>query len=90
MLLMLNSGLVTVKLLVVFTVTPLTKTLIGPLVAPVGTVTWMLPAVALEMTAGVPLKVTAALLPPSRRPDPAMVTGVPTGPLAGEKPVTAG
>ena len=34
---MLICGAVTVKLLELFTVSPLTRTLIGPLVAPVGT-----------------------------------------------------
>src|SRR5271165_4667523 len=84
MLLMLSCELVTVKLVGAIRVTPLTVMSILPLVAPAGTVTWMLPAVSPVMVAGVPLKVTAALPPPSRRFVPVMVTGVPTGPLVGE------
>ena len=75
---------VTVKLLELFTVLPLAWTLTGPLVAPAGTLTWMLVLDWLRMVAGMPLKVTAPLPPPSIRPVPVMVTGVPAGPLAGE------
>ena len=71
-------------------VSPLTWTLIGPVVAPAGTSTRMLVLVSLRMLAGVPLKVTVALSPPSSRLVPVMVTGVPTGPLVGERPVMAG
>ena len=49
------------KLLELFTVLPLTRTLTGPLVAPAGTFTWMLVLDWLRMAAGVPLKVTMPL-----------------------------
>ena len=72
----------TVKLVAAIRVTPLTRRAAAR-VAPAGTLTWIW-LVSLTIAAGIPLKVTVALFPPSRRLEPVMVTGVPTAPLPGE------
>ena len=59
-------------------------TVIGPLVAPVGTLTTSLVAPSELMLAGVPLNFTTEL---ELNPTPVIVTGVPAGPLLGLKPV---
>src|SRR5438093_2848064 len=78
---------VTVKLLALVAVPPGVVTLIGPVVAPLGTVAviWVL---ELEvMVAATPLKVT--LVAPVRL-FPLMVTEVPTGPLVGVNELIVG
>jgi hypothetical protein len=82
-----ETGCVTVKLDDVVTVPPGAVTAIGPATAPAGTVAVSCVSVATVYVAGVPAKVTA--LAPAR-PDPVMVTAVPTGPLVGAKDVTVG
>jgi hypothetical protein len=59
-------------------------TVIGPLVAPVGTLTTSLVAPLELMVAGVPLNFTTEL---ELNPIPVIVTAVPTGPLLALKPV---
>lgn len=59
-------------------------TVIGPLVAPVGTLTASLVAPSELMVACVPLNFTTEL---ELNPIPVIVTAVPTGPLLGLKPV---
>jgi hypothetical protein len=63
-------------------------TAIVPLVAPVGTVTSMLVVVDAVIVAAVPLNVTAFCAGVALKPVPVIVTGVPTGPEPGVKPVT--
>ena len=58
-----------------------------PLVAPVGTVTTNCVGLALEIVAFVPLKDTVFWLGVAENPVPAIVTVVPTGPLAGENAI---
>ena len=55
-----------------------------PVVAPAGTGTVMLPSLQLVGLPSTPLNITAPLAP---KPEPVMVTVVPTGPTAGETPV---
>lgn len=70
------------------TVTPVNMvTLMGPLVAPVGTLVVILVAVSVVVTADVPLKLTA--LAPNRLV-PVIVTDVPGLPLAGSNFVMVG
>jgi hypothetical protein len=64
---------------------PLFSTRIGPVVAPGGTVAVIEVLVSALMLATVPWNSTVA---PGRKPVPLIVTDVPTGPNAGEKPVT--
>ena len=62
-------------------------TVIGPVVAPDGTEVTILVALSVEITAGVPLKLT--LVAPERL-IPLIVTEVPTGPELGEKLLMVG
>jgi hypothetical protein len=78
---------VTVKFVALSTLPPSVTTLILPVVAPLGTVTFTLVAVSWVMVAAVPLNVT--LVAPSRFV-PVMVTAVPGGPVDGLKPVIVG
>jgi hypothetical protein len=86
-LVMVGAGVVTVKLVVLLTVPPDVVTLMGPVVAPLGTVaeieveevTVKLALVPLNRTAVAPVKFV-----------PLIVTLVPTGPLVGEKLVIVG
>ena len=75
----------TVKLEAVVTVPAAVVTEIGPVVAPTGTATVIVDAVSVAGFAVVPLNDTVA----DPRLVPVIVTTVPTGPLWGEKPVTA-
>jgi hypothetical protein len=70
--------------------TPSTVTLIGPLVAPEGTVVTIWVGVLLVTTAAVPLKVTKLLTGPTSKFVPVMVMIVPTVAPAGENPEMAG
>jgi hypothetical protein len=78
---------VTVKLPVLVPVPLGLVTSIGPLVAPAGTVAVICTSLSTVKLAVVPLKSTAVA---PVKPLPVMVTEVPTGPLAGLKPLTAG
>jgi hypothetical protein len=78
---------VTVKLLLLVAVPPGAVTLIGPDVAPLGTVAVIDVAEFTEKLALVPLKRTAVA---PVKFVPLIVTVVPTGPLVGEKPVMVG
>src|SRR5437762_3709878 len=62
-------------------------TLIGPVVAPVGTVVTICVAVALCTTAAVPLNATLFWLAVALKPPPEIVTVVPTGPVNGMNPL---
>jgi hypothetical protein len=70
--------------------TPPTVTTTFPLVAPAGTGTLMVVADHVVGVAGFPLKVTALVPCVAPRFVPVIVTAVPTGPLAGERPVNVG
>ena len=63
---------------------------IGPVVAPSGMVVIISVSVELVTTALVPLNVTVLLLGVMEKLAPTIITGVPTGPLAGEKLVMMG
>ena len=79
---------VTVKLELLVAVPPLVVTEIAPVVAPDGTLAVIdVLSVTVRVYATVPLNLTTA---PRPKPVPVIVTDDPTGPLAGEKPVTAG
>src|SRR6476661_1258018 len=83
-----RSGSVTVKALVELAVPAGVVTLIRPVLAPAGTVAVRLVAeFTVKLLAAAPLKATVVA---PLRPVPVRVTTVPTGPLAGEKPVMAG
>src|SRR5271169_6862842 len=86
---MVGGGGVTVKATPLLAWIP-TVTTTFPVVAPAGTGTTILVAVQVVTGAVVPLKVT--LLVPCEEPKfvPAIVTGVPTGPLVGFKVVIFG
>jgi hypothetical protein len=85
------GGASTVKLVAdVAWETPSTVTLIGPLVAVVGTVVTIWVGVLLVTTAVVPLKVTTLLTGPTSKPVPVMVMVVPTVAPTGEKPEMMG
>ena len=71
-------------------VNPLTVTTTLPEVAPAGTVTVMLVSLQLETVAAVPLKVTVLLPCVAPKFVPAMVTGVPTGPVLGVRLLMVG
>jgi hypothetical protein len=79
----------TLKLVALDTVTPLTVTEMGPVVAPVGTVVEIDPADEALTDAAVPLKVTVLLPGVVLNPAPVIVTAVPTDPLVGLKLVIA-
>ena len=80
-------GAGTVKLVPEVPVPTAVVTLMGPVVAPAGTLVEMVVAVLVTMRAGTPLKVTAVALP---RLVPVMVTVVPTSPEVGVKLVMEG
>jgi hypothetical protein len=80
---------VTVKLTALLA-TPPTVSITLPVVAPLGTGTTMEAALQLVGVAAVPLKVTVLLPRVPPKPVPEMVTEVPTGPDAADKPVTFG
>jgi hypothetical protein len=67
-----------------------TFTVIGPLVAPVGTVAFNCVAVAVETAAVVPLNLTVSLAAVVLKLVPVIVTSVPAGPLPGLKLVIVG
>ena len=67
-----------------------TVTAIGPLVAPLGTVAVKLVALAAVTVALVPLNFTVLLAAVALKFVPVIVTGVPTGPICGLKPVIGG
>src|SRR5213595_831347 len=78
---------VTVKLVELVAVPPGVVTLIAPVVAPLGTAVVICVSVATVKVAAVPLNVT--LLAPVK-PEPLIVTLVPTGPLVGAKELITG
>src|SRR5947208_9885184 len=78
---------VTVKLFVLVAVPPGVVTLSGPVVAPVGTVAWIVVAEVTVKLALTPLNVT--VVAPVKLV-PLIVTLVPTGPLVGVKLVIVG
>jgi hypothetical protein len=79
-----------VKFDAVVTVTPLTVTEIGPLVAPAGTVTVSVVEVAPVTVATTPLNRTVLLANVVLKLVPVMVTVAPTAPLVGVKPDMVG
>jgi hypothetical protein len=81
------GGLITVKLPALVAVPPGVVTAMGPVVAPAGTVAWIVAAEFSVKLALTPL--TATAVAPVKLV-PLMVTLLPTGPLAGVKPVIAG
>ena len=81
------GGTVTVKLLPLVAVPPGVVTLIGPVVAPLGTLVVIWVSVTPLKVAAVPLKVTAVA---PLKWLPLMVTVVPTGPLLGLKELMVG
>jgi hypothetical protein len=81
------GGGMTVKLLLLLAVPPGVVTLIGPVVAPAGTVAWIAVAELTVKPAFTSLKRTAVAPP---KFVPLIVTLVPAGPLVGEKPVMVG
>jgi hypothetical protein len=88
-LVMLGAGTVTVKLTPLLA-TPPTVTTTLPDVAPAGTVATMLVALQLVVVAAVPLNVTVLVPCVAPKFAPVIVTGVPTNPDVGFKPVTVG
>ena len=64
-------------------------TLIGPLVAPAGTVTCKLLVVAVATVAAVPLKLTVLALGVALKPTPVMLTVAPTVSLSGVNSIMA-
>jgi hypothetical protein len=81
------SWTVTVKLLALVVLPPDVVTLTGPVVAPAGTVAWIVVAEFTVKLAALPLNPTAVA---PVKFVPVMVTTVPAGPLAGVKLVIAG
>jgi len=73
-----------VKPVELMAVCPLTVTLTGPVVAPAGTVTTKLVAVALVTVADVPLNFTVLLDGVGSKLVPLIIIDAPTGPLAGK------
>jgi len=87
---LLMTGGGNVKLVLEFvTVLPEVFTPIGPLVAPLGTVTTSLVGAVLVIVATLPLNVTVSP-PEDPNPVPVIVTEVPTPPLVGVKPLIVG
>src|SRR5207244_2799580 len=85
--LVIAGGLITVKLPGLVAVPPGVVTLIVPVVGPAGTVAWIEVAELTVKLALTPLNATAVA---PVKVVPLMVTLVPTGPLAGVKPVIVG
>lgn len=83
--LLIVGGVVTVKLLLLVAVLPLTVTAIAPDVAPDGTVTISFVVLAEVTVADVPLNLTALLVLVELKFVPLIVTEVPAGPLVGLK-----
>jgi hypothetical protein len=81
------GGAVTMKPLALVAVPPGVVTPISPLVAPLGTVAVICEALLTTKPAGVPSNVTDVA---PVKFEPLIVTLVPTGPLAGEKPLIVG
>ena len=84
------GGVVTVKLVPLVAVNPPTVTVMVPEVAPVGTGTTSVVAVAVETIAVVPLNLTMLFVVVVLKFVPVMVTGVVTGPVPGENEVIVG
>ena len=80
----------TLKLTPLIKVTPLTITEMGPVVAPAGTVVAILLVVELVTTPATPLNNTILFAGVVLKLVPLIVTGVPTAPLVGLKPVKVG
>ena len=80
-----DEATVKLRLLVAVAAPLVTETV--PVVAPVGTVTISVVAVAEVTAAATPLNFTTLLAAVRLKPEPKMVTEVPTGPVAGEKPL---
>jgi len=69
---------------------PLTVTVTEPVLAPTGTAATMLVLLQLFTAAGVPLKLTVLVPWVDPKPDPVIVTAVPTAPEVGERLVILG
>ena len=80
----------TLKLATLVTVTPLTVTEIGPVVAPAGTVVSRLLVLASVTTAAIPLNLTTLFAATGLKFVPEIVTVAPGAPLAGLKLVKVG
>lgn len=78
------------KLLALVIVTPLTVTEIGPVVAPTGTTTIIVVAVAELTEAVVPLNLTTFSAGALLKLEPVIVTVAPIAPLVGEKLINNG
>src|SRR6266849_8131925 len=85
---MLGAG-TTVKLTPLLA-TPAAVTTTFPVVAPGGTETSILDGLQLAAIAVVPFNVTVLEPSVAPKPDPMIVTGAPTAPVAGERPVMLG
>jgi len=81
---------ITVKLVLLVTVTPPVLTFILPDVAPAGTLVVMLPEEEVKTVAATSLKVTTFSLAISLKFVPVMITSAPTAPLVGLNPVIVG
>ena len=82
--------MITVKLVALVAVPPRVVTLIGPVVAPEGTMAVRLVAEAEVTVAVTPLNLTSFLLATGSKFVPVIVTAVPGGPLLGVKLVMVG
>ena len=82
----LQAGAPTVKLAVLTTVLQRVETVMGPVVAPAGTVAVSWLGAPSTKEAATPLKRTPVT---SEKPAPLMVTVLPTGAVPGEKPLMA-
>jgi len=70
--------------------TPLTVATTGPVVLPAGTLASMPVSLHRTGVAKVPLKLTVLLPWSAPKPEPEIVTAVPTGPAVGDRPETVG
>jgi hypothetical protein len=84
------GGKITVKLVLLVAVCPLTVTVIGPVVAPTGTVVVMLVVVLEIIVAVVPLNLTMLFAGATPKLVPVIVTEVPKIPTFGVNPVIIG
>src|SRR2546425_4776074 len=85
-----TGPVVTVKFVVLVAVPPRVVTLMGPVVAPEGTIAVIVVVVAAVTVAGTPLNVTSFLLASGSKLVPVIVTAAPDSPLEGLNPVMVG
>src|SRR6476620_9173364 len=81
---------ITVKGVALVAVPPAVVIVIGPVVAPFGTIAVTLVVMTVVTVAGTPLKATCVRPGLGSKPLPLTVTTVPGGPLAGAKPAMTG